>query len=332
MALIKTYFSHDINSLADPKIVIMINLHGVISYAWWWMLLEKLAEAPDYKLPCNRFTYLGLSIVMDIRPETLVFSKCLANESNCLANAKQKEANGSKCLANEAKVSNEILLENFINSLINDCNLLETDGEFFWSPGLLKRVTLRESKNSEISEKRRQAGRLGGLAKKNFAKQTEANAKQTEANAKQTEANAKQNLANLANNIKENNIKDIEREIRAREDDDPISAFDDPPVSKNKKVYELYMKKVSEISPVIKERLDDLVEVYGVDSVVVAINTTHDAGGNSIKYVETVAAGNLKKEVNKANGSNRRSGGNRKNKAATDGSEVDWSKETGEWL
>ena len=318
MALIKTYFSHDINSLADPKIVIMINLHGVISYAWWWMLLEKLAEAPDYKLPCNRFTYLGLSIVMDIRPETLVFSKCLANESKCLANAKQKEANESKCLANEAKVSNEILLENFINSLINDCNLLETDGEFFWSPGLLKRVTLRESKNSEISEKRRQAGRLGGLAKKNFAKQTE--------------ANAKQNLANLANNIKENNIKDIEREIRAREDDDPISAFDDPPVYKNKKVYELYMKKVSEISPVIKERLDDLVEVYGVDSVVVAINTTHDAGGNSIKYVETVAAGNLKKEVNKANGSDRRSGGNRKNKTATDGSEVDWSKETGEWL
>ena len=304
MALIKTYFSHDINSLADPKIVIMINLHGVISYAWWWMLLEKLAEAPDYKLPCNRFTYLGLSIVMDIRPETLVFSKCLANE---------------------AKVSNEILLENFINSLINDCNLLETDGEFFWSPGLLKRVTLRESKNSEISEKRRQAGRLGGLAKKIFAKQTEAN-------AKQTEANAKQNLANLANNIKENNIKDIEREIRAHEDDDPISAFDDPPVSKNKKVYELYMKKVSEISPVIKERLDDLVEVYGMDSVVVAINTTHEAGGNSIKYVETVAAGNLKKEVNKANGTDRRSGGNRKNKAATDGSEVDWSKETGEWL
>ena len=318
MALIKTYFSHDINSLADPKIVIMINLHGVISYAWWWMLLEKLAEAPDYKLPCNRFTYLGLSIVMDIRPETLVFSKCLANESKCLANAKQKEANESKCLANEAKVSNEILLENFINSLICDCNLLETDGEFFWSPGLLKRVTLRESKNSEISEKRRQAGRLGGLAKKNFAKQTE--------------ANAKQNQANLANNIKENNIKDIEREIRAREDDDPISAFDDPPVSKNKKVYELYMKKVSEISPTIKERLDDLVEVYGVDSVVVAINTTHDAGGNSIKYVETVAAGNLKKEVNKANGSDRRGGGNRKNKAATDGSEVDWSKETGEWL
>ena len=327
MALIKTYFSHDINSLADPKIVIMINLHGVISYAWWWMLLEKLAEAPDYKLPCNRFTYLGLSIVMDIRPETLVFSKCLANESKCLANAKQKEAKESKCLANEAKVSNEILLENFINSLINDCNLLETDGEFFWSPGLLKRVTLRESKNSEISEKRRQAGRLGGLAKKNFAKQTEANGSKCLANAKQKEAN-------LANNIKENNIKDIEREIRARANDDPISVFEDEPrpVSKNKKVYELYMKKVSEISPVIKERLDDLVEVYGVDSVVVAINTTHDAGGNSIKYVETVAAGNLKKEVNKANGSDRRSGGHRKAKQTTDGSEVDWSKETGEWL
>ena len=325
MALIKTYFSHDINSLADPKIVIMINLHGVISYAWWWMLLEKLAEAPDYKLPCNKFTYLGLSIVMDIRPETLVFSKCLANESKCLANAKQTEASESKCLANIAKVSNEILLQKFINSLINDCNLLETDGEYFWSPGLMKRAILRESKNSDISEKRRQAGRLGGLAKKNFAKQTEAN-------AKQTEANAKQNLANLANNIKENNIKDIEREIRAREDDDPISAFEDSPVSKNKKVYELYMKNVGEISPVIKERLDDLVEVYGVDSVIVAINITHEAGGKSIKYVEMVAAGNLKKEVNKANGNDRRGGSNRKAKSTTDGSEVDWSKETGEWI
>lgn len=304
MAFVKTYFSHDINTLADPKIAIMINIHGIISYAWWWILLEKLAEANDNKLPCNKVTFLGLSIVMEINPETAKFSTCLANV---------------------ASASNAKLLEIFIKSLVEDCNLLETDGEYFWSPGMLKRVNLREAKNCELREKRRQAGRLGGLAKSK-------NAKQNVASAKHLLAGAKQNLASLANNIKENNIKDIEREIRAREDDDPISAFDDPPVSKNKKVYEFYMKNVGEISPVIKERLDDLVEVYGVDSVVVAINTTHDAGGNSIKYVETVAAGNLKKEVNKANGSDRRSGGHRKAKQTTDGSEVDWSKETGEWL
>ena len=39
------YFSHDINASNDPKIAAMI------SYAWWWILIEKLAAADDYKLP-----------------------------------------------------------------------------------------------------------------------------------------------------------------------------------------------------------------------------------------------------------------------------------------
>jgi dnaD and phage-associated domain protein len=100
----------------------------------------------------------------------------------------------------------------------------------------------------------------------------------------------------------------------------------------NKAVYELYMKSIGEISPVIKERLDDLVETYGSERVIVAVNTTAENGGNSIKYVETVAAGNLKKEVNQANGTNKRGGGTRKAQTKTDGTEVDWSKETGEWI
>lgn len=125
MAFVKTYFSHDINTLADPKIAIMINIHGIISYAWWWILLEKLAEANDNKLPCNKVTFLGLSIVMEINPETAKFSTCLANV---------------------ASASNAKLLEIFIKSLVEDCNLLETDGEYFWSPGMLKRVNLREAK------------------------------------------------------------------------------------------------------------------------------------------------------------------------------------------
>ena len=100
----------------------------------------------------------------------------------------------------------------------------------------------------------------------------------------------------------------------------------------NKAVYDLYMKSIGDISPVIKERLDDLVETYGSERVIVAVNTTAENGGNSIKYVETVAAGNLKKEVNQANGTNKRSNGTRKAQTKTDGTEVDWSKETGEWI
>ena len=99
----------------------------------------------------------------------------------------------------------------------------------------------------------------------------------------------------------------------------------------NKKIYELYLNGVGQISPTIKERLDDLVELYGMEHVIIAINTTIESGGSSIKYVETVAASNLKKKVND-NGADKRKPGNRATKEPTDGSEIDWSQGNTEWL
>lgn len=98
----------------------------------------------------------------------------------------------------------------------------------------------------------------------------------------------------------------------------------------NKKIYELYLNGIGQISPTIKERLDDLVELYGMEHVIVAINTTIESGGSSIKYVETVAASNLKKKVNN-NGTNKRRPGAGATEA-TDGSEIDWSQGNTEWL
>ena len=99
----------------------------------------------------------------------------------------------------------------------------------------------------------------------------------------------------------------------------------------NKKIYELYLNGIGQISPTIKERLDDLVELYGMEHVIVAINTTIESGGSSIKYVETVAASNLKKKVND-NGTNKRRPGARATNESTDGSEIDWSQGNTEWL
>lgn len=98
----------------------------------------------------------------------------------------------------------------------------------------------------------------------------------------------------------------------------------------NKKIYELYLNGIGQISPTIKERLDDLVELYGMEHVIVAINTTIESGGSSIKYVETVAASNLKKKVND-NETNKRRPGARATET-TDGSEIDWSQGNTEWL
>lgn len=119
-------------------------------------------------------------------------------------------------------------------------------------------------------------------------------------------------------------INNIERDTRARENENPLSMFDDDEV-KNKPIYELYMKSIGVVSPAIKERLDDLVESYGKERVIVAINTTADNGGNSIKYVETVTAGNLKKEVNKDFGTTKRNSSNRGSSRKDE--QVDWQAE-----
>lgn len=117
----------------------MKELCGVIAYAWWWILIEQLAVQEDYKLPMDKITFAGLAIAFGM---------------------KQNEANAS---SNEAKASKSKQAEAFINLLINECELLETDGEYFWSPSLIRRNLLRKNKQIEISRKRSEAGRLGGL-------------------------------------------------------------------------------------------------------------------------------------------------------------------------
>ena len=282
------YFSHDVNASNDPKIIVMKELCGVIAYAWWWILIEQLAVQEDYKLPMDKITFAGLAIAFGM---------------------KQNEANAS---SNEAKASKSKQAEAFINLLINECELLETDGEYFWSPSLIRRNLLRKNKQIEISRKRSEAGRLGGL-------------KSAEQRSK-TKQMLQANEANQANQAKgkERKGNNIERDTRAREDENPLSMFENEKQN-NKAVYDLYMKSISDISPVIKERLDDLVESYGKDRVIVAINTTADNGGNSIKYVETVTAGNLKKEVQKDFGTSKHNGNARN--VSRKKEEVDWQAE-----
>ena len=197
--------------------------------------------------------------------------------------------------------------------MISDYELLACDDEYFWSPSLTRRLEFRKVKNEELREKRRLAGIKSGEARrKNEQKRTRVQHKGTR---------VEQNELIKEKKIKENNI---ERDTRAREDENPLSMFEDDE-AKNKPIYDLYMKSIGDISPVIKERLDDLVESYGKERVIVAINTTSDNGGNSIKYVETVTAGNLKKEVNKDFGTTKRNSSNRGSSRKDE--QVDWQAE-----
>ena len=291
------YFSHDVNASNDPKIVAMESQFGVISYAWWWKLIEKLASSDDYKLPFKKYTFIALDKELGI-----------LNENERPFNENERPFNENE---HNFFCSNESFL--FINSLIHDFELLDCDDEYFWSPSLIRRQEERRSKYEKKQEQRRLAGIKSGEARRK-KEQKRTTVQRDSTVVEQNEQKER----------KEKKINNRERDTRAREDENPLSMFDDDEV-KNKPIYDLYMKAIGDVSPVIKERLDDLVESYGKERVIVAINTTADNGGNSIKYVETVTAGNLKKEVQKDFGTSKHNGNARN--VSRKKEEVDWQAE-----
>lgn len=291
------YFSHDVNASNDPKIVAMESQFGVISYAWWWKLIEKLASSEDYRLPFKKYTFIALDKELGI-----------LNENERPLNENERPLNENE---HTFFCSNKSFL--FVNSLINDFELLECDDEYFWSPSLIRRQEERRSKFEKKQEQRRLAGIKSGEARRK---------KEQKRTVVQRDSTVVEQNEQKERKGKE--INNIERDTRAREDENPLSMFDDDEV-KNKPVYDLYMKAIGDVSPVIKDRLDDLVESYGKERVIVAINTTADNGGNSIKYVETVTAGNLKKEVQKDFGASKHNGNARN--VSRKKEEVDWQAE-----
>ena len=298
------YFSHDVNASNDPKIVAMESQFGVISYAWWWKLIEKLASSEDYRLPFKKYTFIALDKELGI-----------LNENERPLNENERPLNKNERPLNENEhtffCSNKSFL--FVKSLIYDFELLECDDEYFWSPSLIRRQEERRSKFEKKQEQRRLAGIKSGEARRK-KEQNRTTVQRTSTVVEQNEQKER----------KGKEINNIERDTRVREDENPLSMFDDDEV-KNKPIYDLYMKAIGDVSPVIKDRLDDLVESYGKERVIVAINTTADNGGNSIKYVETVTAGNLKKEVNKDFGTTKRNSSNRGSSRKDE--QVDWQAE-----
>ena len=133
------YFSHDVNASNDPKIVAMESEFGVISYAWWWKLIEKLASSEDYRLPFKKYTFIALDKELGI------------------LNENERPLNENE---HTFFCSNKSFL--FINSLIYDFELLECDDEYFWSPSLIRRQEERRSKFEKKQEQRRLAGIKSG--------------------------------------------------------------------------------------------------------------------------------------------------------------------------
>lgn len=295
------YFSHDVNASNDPKIIVMKELCGVISYAWWWILIEQLAAQEEYKLPMDKITFTGLGIAFGM---------------------KQNEANAS---SNEAKLSTAKQAEAFVILLINECELLETDGEFFWSPSLLRRNLLRKKKQEEISKKRSEAGRLGGLKSGKARSKTKQLLEANEAN-EANEAKGKERKGNNSYSYSYGDARENENSENVLTMFDENSNKQDP----YKNVFKIYMNDVGEISSITKEKLEYLVNDFGEDEVITAISKASEVGKASIAYITTILNNKIREEA--ANGTSKRSSGNRKDKTKAVDTEIDWSKETADWL
>ena len=295
------YFSHDVNASNDPKIIVMKELCGVISYAWWWILIEQLAAQEEYKLPMDKITFTGLGIAFGM---------------------KQNEAIAS---SNEAKLSTAKQAEAYVNLLINECELLETDGEYFWSPSLLRRNLLRKKKQEEISKKRSEAGRLGGLKSGKARSKTKQLLEANEAN-EANEAIGKERKGYNSYSYSYGDARENENSENVLTMFDENSNKQDP----YKNVFKIYMNDVGEISSITKEKLEYLVNDFGEDEVITAISKASEVGKASIAYITAILNNKIREEA--ANGTSKRSSGNRKDKTKAVDTEIDWSKETADWL
>jgi hypothetical protein len=96
------WFKHDANARRDQKILEMRSVYGSEGYGWWWMLLELMREATDYKLKLTgKYAISTLAKELDADPDRL---------------------------------------KQFIDDCINEFDLFQADDRYFWSPSLLRRM------------------------------------------------------------------------------------------------------------------------------------------------------------------------------------------------
>ena len=294
------YFSHDVNASNDPKIVAMESEFGVISYAWWWKLIEKLASSEDYRLPFKKYTFIALDKELGI------------------LNENERPLNENE---HTFFCSNKSFL--FVNSLINDFELIECDEEYFWSPSLIRRQEERRSKFEKKQEQRRLAGIKSGEArrKKEQNRTTVQRTSTVVEQNEQKERKGKESIYSYSYNEARENEKS---------DKDILSMFDE---SKKhdpyKNVFKIYMNDVGEISSVTKEKLEGLVNDFGENEVIDAISKSSEVGKASIAYITAVLNNKIREEAAKDFGaskcnSNAR-GVSRKNSRKDE--DVDWEKE-----
>lgn len=165
------YFSHDSNARHDPKVLSMRSVYGSEGYGWYWIIIEMLREQDNYQIEINKYVW-----------------NALAMQTQCTADA----------------------MHSFIDDCINEFNLFESDGEFFWAESLKRRMDIRNEK----SEKARKAAeaRWGKASDTKVSAKTKDKQSEDDANAMQTHS---ERNAIKEKKVKESKVKENKKNIYA---------------------------------------------------------------------------------------------------------------------
>lgn len=110
------YFSHDYSTTSDPKIQAFLSMYGASGYGVFWRIIEMLHEDQQNKLPLKKYIYTAIGFQLKVDP---------------------------------------VEVEKMIHCLIDDCEILKSDDDCFYSERVLNNMEKRKS----VIEKRSMAGK-----------------------------------------------------------------------------------------------------------------------------------------------------------------------------
>lgn len=223
------YFSHDMNARRDPKILAMRTEYGNEGYGWYWILIEMLAEQEGYKMEHKKWTFYGIAMEM-------------------------------LCDANTA--------EKFVNSLVEDYELLVSDGTSFWSESLLRRMEFKDEKK----KKRIAAGKKGAQSRWGKPDDSKENKKTTEKKDSNAIATAYQSNSNsMANDGKGNESKVKESKVNKTKVNNNNES-DDVVVSPGPNAHEFYQNNFGIENSIISQNIDFWIDDLNEELVIEAMS------------------------------------------------------------
>ena len=133
------YFSHDSNAFNDPRILAMRCQYKLEGYGAYWAIIEMLRDEEDYQIDISQvFSFDAIALRLH----------CDRTE----------------------------FAEQFINDCINKFKLFESDGTYFWSNSLRRRMLIKDEK----TKKARASAEARWRKKPNNNSVDDANAMQTQ--------------------------------------------------------------------------------------------------------------------------------------------------------